>query len=641
MHLIDGEHWLFFDLHTRQPEPSPGARYSWLLVDRWRELYIPPSRPQWRAPDWYMRMSIGISHLKRHCRPFGPQLGFFSLRLLSLYQLGSLDSITMATRRQYPTDWSPVPHKIETRLSQLEPRDECVRLPKSNERALRPKPLNLPSKQPEDDSTGKILIQPRNQEKSESQEQIQDPQIVDVASASTSAWPRRGSKKGSYSRSSSSRKAPPSIHVPSTRQSEISLGILDYYLREPSPIIHSPEIPPRTLELDPAMDRFDFGLSAATTPTPPSSSSTTNVAINSDEIVSSSSSSSSKRPRALTNNTQSGRPLIPISPPSQSRPSATLTNRGGYTLFPVIQEITPPPRQPNITLVEASDLPLPHQTPTSTTVVCSSDSNHSNNVASPPETTYRPRKESISSSIRTRNHSINSFQARLLGKHQRQQSIIPLRILSLNSRASTSPTSHQRQPSTPRTTTSTTQYSPSSFLFLSSPPSSANDNKCRWSDESTNTNNTFATTSHNNNNTIPTNNQIIQSPSHAPTPDPRTSFGSLLRRDSAQYPACFFDDDDDDDDNDDESVPLSRKWAWNKKKNMGKKDSTMMMTGRESKSSSAAFVSTSASSSSSHSARRDGKGVREIWDEGGSTRREGGGGGGGFWRGFFCGCAGR
>ncbi|KAL9526770.1 hypothetical protein SMMN14_09710 [Sphaerulina musiva] len=273
----------------------------------------------------------------------------------------------MATRRQYPTDWSPVPHKIETRHSQLEPRDECVRLPKSNERALRPKPLNLPSKQPEDDSTGKILIQPRNQEKSESQEQIQDPQIVDVASASTSAWPRRGSKKGSYSRSSSSRKASPSIHVPSTRQSEISLGILDYYMREPSPIIHSPEIPPRTLKLDPAMDRFDFGLSAATTPTPPSSSSTTNVAINSDEIVSSSS-SSSKRPRALTNNAQSGRPLIPISPPSQSRPSATLTNRGGYTLFPVIQEITPPPRQPKITLVEASDLPLPHQTPTSTTV---------------------------------------------------------------------------------------------------------------------------------------------------------------------------------------------------------------------------------------------------------------------------------
>jgi Wiskott-Aldrich syndrome protein len=42
----------------------------------------------------------------------------------------------------------------------------------------------------------------------------------------------------------------------------------------------------------------------------------------------------------------------------------------------------------------------------------------------------------------------------------------------------------------------------------------------------------------------------------ATTPGPRTSFGSLLGRDSLQYPACFFEDDDD------EAVPLRRKFPW-------------------------------------------------------------------------------
>ena len=426
---------------------------------------------------------------------------------------------TMATRRQYPVDWSPVPQKITTRLSQHEPRDERVRLPKSNERALRPRPLNIPTKQAEDIADVKIISQLRTAS-SESQQAPPDPQIVDVGPVST--WKRNASIKRSQNR-----KASPSIT--STRQSEISLGILDYYMREPSPVIKSPELPPPTPKLDPAIDRFDFGLPS--TPSP-----STNVPTGSGVV--------SGRSRAATR-TQSDPPLIPISPPSQPRPSATL-NRG-YTLFPVVKEVTPPPRQPQITLVDS--LTLQDVTPASS-------------VSSPPETTYRPRKESITSSVRTRNDSINSFQARL-GK---QRHPIPLRILSLSGSQTSSPPSCSRR----TISTSTAQ---------ASPPSAGGEYRSRWSDETTTC--------------------TITSPSLAPTPGPRTSFGSLLRRDSAQYPACFFEDDDD------ESAPLRKKWAW-------KKSTSSNSTGRESRSSR--------------------KGVREIYEPEPK---------GGIWRLFLCGCGGR
>lgn len=430
---------------------------------------------------------------------------------------------TMASRRQYPVDWSPVPQKITTRLSQYEPRDERVRLPKSNEKGLRPRPLNIPSKQPGDTANIKVIPQSRSAS-SRCQEQPQDPQIVDIGPALS--WQRNASIKPNESRR-------PSPSIASTRQSEISLGILDYYMREPSPVIKSPSLPPPTPKLDPAIESFDFGLPA--TPTP-----STNLPIASQLV--------SGRPRAGTR-AQSDQPLPPISPSSQPRPSVTL-NRG-YTLFPVIKEVTPPPRQPKITLVDSSS--LQETTPSS---VASS-------VSSPPKTTYRPRKESVSSSVRTRNDSINSFQARL-GK---QRHPIPLRILSL-----TSP---------PASTCSRRTISTSA-----SPPSAGHEYKSRWSDESTTC--------------------TIRSPSLAPTPGPRTSFGSLLRRDSnAKYPACFFEDDEDDDD-DDESAPLRRKWAWMKS------TSSAGTTGRES--------------------RGSRKGVREIYEPEPK---------GSFWRLFLCGCGGR
>ncbi|KXS96424.1 hypothetical protein AC578_3020 [Pseudocercospora eumusae] len=397
----------------------------------------------------------------------------------------------MASRRNnYPEDWSPVPQKISTRPANYEPWGARARLPKDGDRALRPKPLNVPSKQPQDSSVLKSVQSLRN-ESTESYECLRDPEIVDVAST-TAPWQRRD-----HAQRSKRVMSPSTASQYSTRQSEISLGILDYYMRDRTPSLHSPELPPPTPKLDPAIAELDFG-ELPPTPTP--------TAASTPALPS--------RPTEPYQDSK-GQPLIPISSPSAVRPSATL-NRG-YSLFPVIKEVTPPPRHPEITHIPP--ITLRDITPTSK----KSAPSHPNS-----DPIHRPRKESISSSIRTRNDSINSCRAKQ--KYQK----IPLRILSSDSTTSTPPANHRRLIST-----STATASP--------PPQS------RWSDDT------------------------ITSPSLAPTPGPRTSFGSLLRRDSQQYPACFFEDDEDEDE-DDEEAPLRRKWGWKKSVNSvssGGRDSKM------------------------------------------------------------------
>ncbi|EME86884.1 uncharacterized protein MYCFIDRAFT_172580 [Pseudocercospora fijiensis CIRAD86] len=395
--------------------------------------------------------------------------------------------LDLSPMTNYPEDWSPVPQKISTRPANYEPRDARASLPKNSDRALRPKPLNLPSKQPQDSSVLKS-VQSLRQESTESSESLRDPEIVDVGS--TTQWTRRDHhprrSKRVTSRSTASQY--------SARQSEISLGILDYYMRDRTPSLHSPELPPPTPRLDPAIAELDFG-ELPPTPTP----------------------SAAPTPALPSRHTgpyqeAKGQPLIPLSPPSAVRPSATLTR--GYSLFPVIKEVTPPPRHPEITHIPP--ITLRDITPTSVKSTPSIPSHPSSDPI------HRPRKESISSSVRTRNDSINSCRAK-------QRYPIPLRILSSDSTTTTPPANHRRLISTSTATTS--------------PPAEP---QSRWSDDT------------------------IASPSLAPTPGPRTSFGSLLRRDSQQYPACFFEDDDD------EEAPLRRKWAW-------KTSVNSVSTGRDSK----------------------------------------------------------
>ena len=366
----------------------------------------------------------------------------------------------MATRRLRPEDWAPVPQtRIHTRRAG-EPRDERVRIPKSKQR-VRPTPINIspgkPSPIPNAPPTS-----PRDS--GDGFESPREPEIVDLAAPNT--WPRRGPLA---QRPFSRRMASPSTASQySARQSEISFGILDYYTRDPSPL-NSPKLLPPTPKLDllpqietrvvdPAIEKFDFGL-----PPPSPSPQPQPQPCNHDGF------------QQILPDTTAGAesncddPLPPNTAPTQPRPE----RKAIYTLFPTVKDTTPPSKPP-----ARPDPQTPqHSTPRSNITSIPSHQQ--------PDPSYRPRKESLSSSVRSRKDSFTSFCATRR---------IPMRILS-----SSSPTA-----------------------------------RSRWSDDT------------------------IASPTAATTPGPRTSFGSLLERDSAQYPACFFEDDDDDD----EGVPLRKKFAW-------------------------------------------------------------------------------
>lgn len=314
----------------------------------------------------------------------------------------------MATRRLKPEDWNPVYQtRISTRVSH-EPRDNFVRISKNSERALRPKPLNILPRQIQSPPDLKAPPPSRNQS-SDYEDLLRDPEIVDVASSGT--WPRRDSPAHR-----NPRKQSPSIASQySARQSEISFGILDYYTRDRTPSLHSPELPPPTPRLDSAIEKFDFGLP----PTPTPSAATPELP------------SRDTKPGAE----RRGAPLISLSPPPTRRPPVPPK---GYSLFPVIKQVTPPPRQP-ILVEERINLQAIHPT-----------THHPQ-----PDASYRPRKESISNPGRPRN---DSFIKR-----------IPLRILSSDSTSSTTTPRSRRQIST----SSTIQQA-----ITSSPPSAS-----RWSDD--------------------------------------------------------------------------------------------------------------------------------------------------------------
>ena len=173
-------------------------------------------------------------------------------------------------------------------------------------------------------------------------------------------------------------------------------------------------------------------------------------------------------------------------------PRPSTEQKTTYRLFPVIKDLVP------------SGIPVDSGATSSPLNQVSMTNNPCTPSHQQPNPSYRPRKESMSSSVRSRKDSFTSF----CGARR-----IQMRILSGGS-TNTSGSKSTASTSTPRTS-------------ATSPPQQS-----RWSDET------------------------ITSPLAATTPGPRTSFGSLLGRDSAQYPACFFEDDDD------EEVPLRRKFGW-------------------------------------------------------------------------------
>ena len=353
--------------------------------------------------------------------------------------------------------------RIYTRNA-LKPRDERVLLPKSVQRT-RPLPINIAPGEP-----SPLLKTPpiSSKEREEFCESPRAPEIVDLAAPNT--WPRRATpQKRAFSRAAHS---PSVASQRSARQSEISFGILDYYIRDPSPL-QSPELPaqaPRiaTPVLDPSIAKFDFGLS-------PSSPSPYSAAIEASHHK-----TAEAVPGAEQENS-SNRTLPPLRP--------QLEQKNTYRLFPILKDTTPPGTSAGVGN---------RQSPRDCTMLSNITwvpSHHQ------PDPSYRPRKESLSSSIRSRKDSFNSF----CGTKR-----IPMRIISGSS-----------------TYTSKTRSTASTSTTPASPPEGS-----RWSDDT------------------------ITSPVAATTPGPRASFGSLLGRDSEQYPACFFEDDDD------EFVPLRRKLLW-------------------------------------------------------------------------------
>ena len=211
------------------------------------------------------------------------------------------------------------------------------------------------------------------------------------------------------------------------------------------------------------MEKFDFGLPPSKSPLPQ------RVNQSNFEDISLDTNSGAEQHQSTAQQS-----TTPSRPP---RPEAGSKN--AYSLFPKVSSTTTPIKPVAET---------PTTTPTHTIKIV--------------ESSYRPRKESLSSSVRSRKDSFTSF----CGSTRR----IPMRILSSAKTNSTGSGSGSGSVTSPQ-------------------------QQSRWS----------------------TSSSPITSPLAATTPGPRTSFGSLLERDSGGYPACFFEDDDDED----EAVPLRRKFG--------------------------------------------------------------------------------
>ncbi|KAK5114650.1 hypothetical protein LTR62_002223 [Meristemomyces frigidus] len=398
----------------------------------------------------------------------------------------------MHERPLIPEEWIAPPRTKISTPPTWQPRDERAKIAELPRREI-PQPIQLlsPPPLPYVDSPspsqqtfhGPKMSQPRS------------PEIIGLAAPST--WPTR------------TRLAPPPvppkqalaiarIASPSlysrcsvAGQSDISYGILDYYTRDPSPLC-SPDFPPPPVpKADQAMEKFDSGLQAHT----PAGQATLASIMGPTKIESLMEMCKEAEVFAGAKRDQ---PLVDVSAPATKATEGT--HKRNYSLFPAIKEVP---------IVVQTSLPgkaSPTGTPSSSpTAKITSTPLHRQ-----PDPSYRPRKESVTGSLRSREDSFTSF---------RSNRRIRLRIL----------------PSASTTSTSNRTLSTASSAS-NTPPEAGKGHTSRWSDDT------------------------ITSPIAATTPGPRTSFGSLLRNvpdrseRSRQYPACFFEDDED------ESMPL--RWTF-------------------------------------------------------------------------------
>lgn len=419
----------------------------------------------------------------------------------------------MATARRFRPDDDWMATRISTRPSPpKEPRDERVRIARplgNNGETRRPTPLNVRLAQ----AKGSVKLVRGNGET------LRDPEIVDLAATAPRTWTSRRDGCPSYPPPpppSSNRmpRGPPS--VASTRQSEMSFGILDYYIHDESPS-PSPALPVHaTRKVDSAIDQFDFGL---------------------------------EQGQGQSGDAKSGAEdemqLIPVSPRPFDEDKPELPAKTKYSLFPAVKEVTPSANRLaqviNDSPVESHqpDETTPHRqpasawrprllsgaklanTPTNTrqradTVLSSSSQQRTSPTPQTtiPSPSYHPRNPSLSFSNTSRLPSASMSSGSTTTTSSRR---IPLRILSSSSTATKSTMN-----TTSRSSIST---SPGSTIAGQQKPLLS-----RWSEDT-----------------------ALASPTTAAAVlGYRTSAGSLMR--GEEYPACFFEDDDEE-----EQVMLRRK----------------------------------------------------------------------------------
>jgi hypothetical protein len=425
--------------------------------------------------------------------------------------------MTAATRRFRPDDdWTQT--KITTRPSPpKEPRDERVRIPRPLHVgagvARRPVPLDVKLAQ----AKGSVRLVSNGQKYED--ETLRDPEIVDLAPSSRPWMMARHEVCAPPYPPPPPPKPKRSLRgVPSvaSRQSEMSFGILDYYIHDPSPL-QSPALPLEpSSAVDPAIEKFDFGLQRESVETSEATS-------GADEEMQ----------------------LIPLSPRpfEEEKPETGPPQAKKYSLFPAVKDATPSAhrlaqvinesptesRQSTDTMSggqrESSWRPrllsgaklANTPTPTRRRADTISSSTQVTPTTTVPSPSYHPRNASLSFSNTSRLHrtSISSGS----GSSIRDSRRIPLRILSSSSSATTNTFN-----TTSRSSIST---SPGSTIAGQQKPLLS-----RWSEDT-----------------------ALASPTTAAAVlGCRSSFGSLIGGEIGSgeaYPACFFEDDED--------VPLRRR----------------------------------------------------------------------------------
>lgn len=411
-------------------------------------------------------------------------------------------------------DWMQT--KIATRLSPpKEPRDERVRIarPLNGGIGAARKPVPLPLNVKLAQAEGSVRLVSNGQKYED--EVLREPEIVDLASSSRPWVTRREACPPSYPppppplKSKRMLRGPPSV---GSRQSEMSFGILDYYIHDPSPL-HSPALPvDATPKIDPAIERFDFGLQRQ-------SVETSDARSGADEEMQ----------------------LIPLSPRpfEEEKIEAGPPQAKKYSLFPAVKQVTPSTHR----LVRViNDSPVEYHEVVATTPGRQSESSWRPRLLSGAKLTNTPtpvrqRAEPISTSTQSttptttvpspsyhpRNPSLSFSNtsrlpsASISSGSSRETRHIPLLMLSSSSTA------------TSTTARSSILTSPGSTIASQQKPLLS-----RWSEDT-----------------------ALASPTTAAAVlGCRESFGSLIGGDvgvGEAYPACFFEDDED--------VPLRRRRA--------------------------------------------------------------------------------